>query len=207
MARRPLLLLACVLAGGPALAQSDDGMEARLREALRSATIQQRALEDDNARLRAETTQARKDLDVLRQDLAAAKAEAGKKVAPEVIDRLEDEFNAKLSHQNDALARLGESLDKWQAAYQEAANLARAKEAARARLETANGQLTDRAQTCEMKNAALYRVGQEILDRYAAVDMGDILARKEPFLGFATVQMQNLVQDYQDKLLDQRIQK
>src|SRR5262249_27535298 len=114
------------------------------------------------------------------------------------------EFNRRLAEQNDAIAKLGDTLEKWKAGYNEAVTVARAKEAERLKLAQEAAKLSQRATGCETKNAELFKVGNEILDRYAAVGFGDVVAIREPFLRLKRAELQNLVQDYQDKLLDQK---
>jgi hypothetical protein len=57
----------------------------------------------------------------------------------------------------------------------------------------------------EAKNLALYQLGDEILARYGKAGLGDALGAKEPFVGFSRVKLENLVQDYKNKLRDQVI--
>lgn len=55
------------------------------------------------------------------------------------------------------------------------------------------------------RNAELYQIASEILDRYAGVGIGESLARREPFVQAARVDLQNRVQDYEDRLRAARI--
>lgn len=55
------------------------------------------------------------------------------------------------------------------------------------------------------RNAELYAIASEILDRYAGVGIGESLARREPFVQAARVDLQNRVQDYEDRLRAARI--
>ena len=57
----------------------------------------------------------------------------------------------------------------------------------------------------ERKNAELFKLGNEILTRYEKFGLGDALAAREPFTGLARVKLENLVQDYQDKIADQKV--
>lgn len=194
---RFLIAAACLsmpLWGGTAWA--DEATEARLREALRTAISQQRASEDERTRLTARAAEQEKQIQALKAD-AEGKVQA--------LERMEAEFNRILAQKGAAIADLNVSLGKWKTAQQEAAELARAKEAARVQLAALGARLTERAEACETKNAELFSVGNEILDRFASQDLGDVLAGKEPFLGLKRVELQNLVQDYQDKLLDQKL--
>lgn len=55
------------------------------------------------------------------------------------------------------------------------------------------------------RNAELYQIASDILDRYAGVGIGEALVRREPFVQAARVDLQNRVQDYEDRLRAARI--
>jgi hypothetical protein len=56
----------------------------------------------------------------------------------------------------------------------------------------------------ETKNAELFKIGNEILNRYEKYSLGEALLAKEPFTGITRVKLETLVQDYQDKISDQK---
>lgn len=178
----------------------------RLREALRRTTTQLRSLEDRQAELQARASESEQRAATLQAKLEAANAEVN--TLTEKLDKSQERLVSAGSHisaQNDAITRLDESLAKWRKAYDEAVNVARAKETERARLATELAAFTERATTCEAKNVELFKIGNEILERYKEVGFGDVLARHEPFIGLKRVELQNLVQDYRDELLDQKV--
>jgi hypothetical protein len=214
-----VLVLAATSGRGHA-AESDT--ETRLREALRASITQVRSLEDERAALLARQAEADKRLDALRQEVEALNRQLAERPQgartperPARDDRIVAlnaqyeqavaEFNRRLVAQNDAIAKQGETLEKWKAAYNEAAGLARSREAERAKLAEQVTGLDQRAGACVAKNLELFNVASDILGRYAAMDLGDVLAAREPFIGLKRVELQNLVQDYQDKLLDQKV--
>lgn len=202
-------LLATGLPAGPAAASDT---EQQLRDALRAATLQQRVLEDERAGLNARLAQYEAMIEALQAQLSG-------QVDPTALSSLESDFNQRLAGKNETIGKLGDRLeqlrdtiaqltdnrDKWKAAYEEAADVARAKEAARAELAGHNTTLSEQVSDCRARNMALFEVGSEILDRYADMDLGDALAAREPFIGFKRVELQNLVQEYLDKLLDQQV--
>lgn len=55
-------------------------------------------------------------------------------------------------------------------------------------------------QTCIVRNQALQTLGQELLQRWSGKGLGETLVAKEPFLRLNQVELENLVQGYQDKL-------
>lgn len=187
------------VSGMSALADSDT--ETRLRDALRSAIEQQRSLEDERATFLAKQSESDKQIEALKAQLdALSKAPKKPDTAPEMAA-----LTQRVSQQGAEIAQLNQTLDKWKAAYNDAVAVARAKEAERAKLATDDAALSKRATGCETRNAALYKVGSEILDRLQKVSLGDVIAQDEPFTGIKRVELQNLVQDEQDKLLDQKV--
>lgn len=200
----PVAVILAMSIVGAAVAADDTEM--RLRDALRQAITQQRSMEDELVRLRAKSAETEKIVAALRAQVPANGEKSAQPVPDKaVLDRMEAEFNRRLAAQNDALAKAGETLGKWKAAYQDAANMARSKESERAQLAAQLEGLTQRATTCEAKNAALFNVGKEILERLKNVSVADAISAHEPFVGLKSVEMQNLAQEAEDKLLDQKV--
>ena len=56
----------------------------------------------------------------------------------------------------------------------------------------------------QAKNVGLFLVANEILSRYGDFSFGSALKNKEPFVGSTRARLETLVQDYRDKILDQR---
>lgn len=187
---------------GPATARSAESQgEARLREALRSATAQMRALEDERARWHATDTEQKKEIESLKAQLAAARSKARREQAPP------PELTRRLEEQAEANQKLTATLAERQAAAREAAETARSKDEQSARLTAQVSLLTDRAAACEEKNARLYQLTREFVQRFEKEGIGDaLLGTLEPFLGLRRVQLENFSQDFQDKLLEQKVQ-
>jgi hypothetical protein len=51
----------------------------------------------------------------------------------------------------------------------------------------------------------MFKVGSEILTRFEKFGLGTAITAREPFIGLTRVKLQNLMQDYADKLADQKI--
>ncbi len=186
------LVLATAVCCGEAHADAETD---RLREALRSATAQTRALEDQQAASRTQLANAEKDKAALKAQVDAARAET-KKVQQEQREAV-DQFNQRLTERD-------ETLEKWKSAYEEAANVARAKDAERAKFEGEATTYQASTKSCLAKNTQLMKVGRELLHRYEALNFGDVLVAREPLIGEQRVHIQNLLQDYDDKFLDQK---
>jgi chromosome segregation ATPase len=64
--------------------------------------------------------------------------------------------------------------------------------------------LTGRIAQCEKDNVALYRTGIEMLDRWRDRSLGERVAQAEPFTQVGRVKLENLVENYRDRL-DERV--
>jgi len=175
-----------------ATSYADNNSETKLREALRNTMLQLRTAQNERATLQA--TQAENDARI--------------KTLSAQVDKLTKEASnaEKASNEQEAqLSKFKDAVQNWQAAYKQAVDLANSKEDARAKATSENILLKRRVDDQKTKNQAMYRTANEILTRYERFGLGDALAAKEPFVGLTRVRLENLVQDYQDKLLDERI--
>lgn len=204
------LIGALALLVPPAAAQTD--LETRLRDALRSATAQVRALEDERTALLAKQSQLESELKTLKEQGAPASADAAvaaqyEKVFQEreqAYKAAVDEFNSRLQEERDQLLQMQESAQKWKGAFDEATARLKAGANEREALQRQVADAGSQVERCQTQNQALFQVGNEILDRYRDVGVTDVIATREPFLGLKRVELENLVQDYDDRLLDNR---
>jgi chromosome segregation ATPase len=195
------LLLLLTLSFTKAADQADPTV--RLRDMLRTTILQLRQSQADNATLQAaQAESAAKQKDLNDKLEAITKQTAADK---EAADKTIDDLKAHLADQDTQIAQLKDTLTKWQDGYRKAADIANAKEAERAKLATQVILLQRKVDDREAKNAELFRIGNDILTRYERFGLGTALAAREPFVGITRVKLENQVQDYQDKLLDQKI--
>jgi DNA repair exonuclease SbcCD ATPase subunit len=177
--------------------------EQKMRETIRNTMIQ---LRDANAKLatvqaaQAEAEEKVKELQGQLEELTK-KSSAEKKAANETIDDLKTKLAASELQVN----HLTESLGKWKLGYAKLADYAKATEGKRAEIASKIILLDRRIADQQLKNAEMYRLGNEVLDRYAQFGLGTAFSAREPFVGVTKVKFQNLVQDYQNKLTDQTI--
>lgn len=189
----------------PAFAAPEEAnaVEAKLRESLKSTMLQLRTEQTERATLQAAQTASEakiKELTAKVETLtknAARDQEASKKSIEELTTR-----STSLSAQ---LANLTETLDKWKAGYAKAVEVARAKEAERAKLADENSVLKAQIRDHKASNLALFKLGNEILTRYEKFSVGEALAAREPFTGVTRARLETYVQDSRDKLQDERI--
>lgn len=207
---KPICFLVAALAfstiGSYAQEAEDPAMAVlkRMRESLRTTMIQQQKTEAERAALQAEKI-----------DLEAKNAELTKKLAALVKQSASDrtaaektitDLKEKGSEQETEIKQLDESLAKWKIGYLKMEEVAKGKEAERAKLADKVVILERRVAEYHRKNDELFKTGSEVLTRYEAFGLGSALAAREPFTRLTRVKLEGLVQDYKDKLTDQKIQ-
>jgi len=163
-----------------------------MRETLRNTMLQLRTAQNERAALQASQAEAEEKLkkltaevESLRKDTAAA--------------------NKTVTDQQAQLAKFKEALQNWETAYKQATDVASSKEAARAKLADEVIVLQRHVADQRTKNTALFQTANEILTRYERFGLGEALTAKEPFVGVTRVKLETLVQDYEDKIADERI--
>jgi len=185
---------------------AEDGqaaVEAKLRDSLRSTMLQLRTAEGEKLALQAAKTEAEGKITKLSAELdKLTKQASAEKIA---ADKAMSETRKKLAAAEEESGRLRESLGKWQAGYSQLAEAAKAKEGERARLANQAAMLDRKVADQRARNAALFKLANEVLSRYEKFGLGDALKAREPFTGIARAKLQGLVQDYEDKLEEQRI--
>jgi hypothetical protein len=196
--RARILLATALLLPFPGRAETPT--EARLREALRSATNQLRAAEDERAAAKAREAALQKELDALKAQPRPAPAPVPKSNPKDVA-----ELKKKVEKLTEAAERGERELLQCQAASRESAEALRARESERVRTGSEAALLREQLAAAEAKNEQLYRVGKDIIEWLRGQGVGAAMAAREPFLGLKRVQLENIAQDQEDKLLEHRI--
>ena len=213
MTKKLVFLLIMLSIFTPRVCSADDrpqSAESRLRSALRDTMLQLRDAQNQAVTLQAAQAQNDKDKADLQAKVDALTAQL-KSVSDQAAadkqdsDKAISDLKAQVADQTGQIGRLTDGVKQWKDAYNQAAQLATEKEAARAQIAMQAALLQRTVDDREAKNLALYQLGKEILTRYEQFGLGDAIAAKEPFTGMAKVKLENLVQDYKNKLLDQAI--
>lgn len=188
-----IIIPALLFAGN---ANADD---ARTRETLRNLTIRLRSAETERNNLLSEKAQFEQEKKTLTEKGDALIKQAT--IDKETIATL----TTKTADQEAALAQAKEALQKWKSGYEQVAAAEQKEKADRDKLVAEVVLLKRKLADREAKNRELYKLSNEILARYEKFGLGDALAAREPFTGITRVKLENLVQDYSDKIADQRI--
>lgn len=204
----PLLLL--FLFTQPLHAAEEVDPTVKLREQLRAVMLQLRTSQTDAANALAEKAIAEKkaedqatkiaDLDKRHATLVKQNS-ADKAASEEAIAKL----NNRVAEREKRIGQFEKALEEWKAGYQKAAAIARTKEDERAAL--ASEVIVNKRSIADLqsKNITLFSTANEILDRYESYALGKAISAREPFIGTTRVKIENQVQGYKDKILDNRI--
>ena len=206
--KRVLILVSFSL--HPLSAAEEVDPSVKLREQLRATLLQLRTAQTDSANALAAQTAADAQNKLLadksgtlekRIETLAKEKNTEKVAAEESIATLSD----KLAEREKRIVLFTEALEKWKAGYEKAAEIARTKEGERSQLAaeivTHKRTIADR----ETKNISLFNTSLEILDRYEGYALGKALGAREPFIGKTRVKVENDVQGYKDKIIQNRI--
>ncbi|MBU6171803.1 MAG: phage major capsid protein [Verrucomicrobia bacterium] len=191
-------------------AAEDADPSVKLREQLRSTMLQLRTsqVEAANAQaLQAAAEAKSKELEAKIADLEKRNAAMAKQANAEKIAAEESiaTLNNKLADRDKRIIQLNEALAKWKDGYNKAAAVARTKEEERAQLASEAIVLKRTVADRETKNIALFNTSNEILERFENYALGKAITAREPFIGTTRVKVENLVEGYKDRIIDNRI--
>lgn len=201
-----ILAVAVLATALPARAQQaaqPSAAEAKLREGLRNTMLQLRTMQGERDQLIVEKTTLEGEKTALTEKLdeLTKQAAANQDAATKTIAAQKDQIALR----DQEVAALKAELAKWQADHKRITDVANTKEAQRAKFAEQAMLLQRRVDDQSTKNAAMYKVGNEVLRRYEKFVLGDALAAREPFTGIARVKFETLSQEFQDQLDDARV--
>lgn len=170
----------------PREAKGDSAAVLKLQALVKSLTGERDAAQADAAKLSQE-------IDRLKKEKLAAQA-------------AKDELSGALAAQRSAAGDVKQRLDRSQAALQDWQDKHRQLSQTQAdltkQLNVSRGKQRDveqHLQECARRNVKLYQAASELLERYQNRGTLTALVGDEPLLQFDKVEMESLVQDYQDK--------
>lgn len=219
MRAAPIALAISLLGPAPALAQTQSGAKkadagiARQAEAIRNLQASQTQLKAENDKLLADKTAADNARAALEKQIATdrdriqaqSRRQAGEKEA--TIARLERELAQARKEAADTGERLKEADGQRQAESmrtQQAQARIKEQEALLAQGATDSRDLAGRLTACRGNNIALSGITSDLLTAIERGGYGDALVGTEPFSGYKRVRVEALLQEYRDKVDDQR---
>ena len=199
------LALLLGMAGMATHADASDKKASREREALRRAQQQLSQVQGQLDATEQEKTKLTADLE---QAQASSKAEAEKAA------RLQHGLGAskqqlasvtrELAQVKEKLATTSQQLSDTKKTLAETTLALQQTRAEKRDLEAIKTRNERDIASCEHKNVALYEVGRSLMDRFEHKSCGETLAEKEPFTGLRKVETENLMEEYRDRLDEQK---
>ncbi len=206
------LLLLCSVAVGSVQANPDK-KASREREALRRAQMQLQqtqgqlaTLEAEKAKLGSERDQALKESKAtqakvrkLNLSLAEEKQQAAQWLKD--LETHKQDLAATQTRLADTEAKLAEAAKTLAQTRQTLAQT----EADKRQLEGVKSRQEREIASCESNNLKLYQTGRDLMTRFEQKSCNEILAQKEPLFGLKRVEIENLLEEYRDKLDEQKL--
>jgi chromosome segregation ATPase len=215
------LTMLALFASTTSFAQQDQE-DKRAKEALRRLQLQQREFNEEKSKLAEEKASLEKELAgktkelkelqarIGRVESGSRKTETGLKAKSMELDRKNAELEAlavRLAQEQEKNHGLTVELVKRVEEIEQKdsdRNLLASQVRVQREIVGRQAQMID---ACEEKNLALYQVSNELLERYRNKGVLAALKQAEPFTGIAKVRMENLWQEYRDKLDTQKVEK
>ena len=216
-----LVILVCTLGmAGNASAAGDDKKE---RDAQRKLRLMMQSMEQEKATLESEKNSLSEQVKSLNKQIGDLKnnsvSVARKKdvrvgeVEKELLSVKEENLSlstklqAAQSSLEDVKVKSSESLQNSQKDLQISVDQG---EVCKNKLQESKSNVSRQSQLiemCEKKNMALYEMNVDILDRYKNKGVLSALLQAEPFTQIKNVEMENILQEYKEKLESQKMEK
>lgn len=184
-------LLTQTVQAAPREAGKNDGAVLKLQAMVKTLTGERDAAKAEFARLEAEVEQLKKN----HSQAVAAKEQLGSELSAQKNSNGEVRTRLDQTH-----AKLLEAIEKHKQLSQEKNQLGNEL----AQLKTQQESTAQQLSVCGQQNVKLYQSAKELLERYQSKGSLAGLLQDEPLLQFNSVEMETIMQDYQDKLSDGR---
>ena len=175
----------------PRAADGNNKVVIKLQTMVKDITVERDQLKTEKDKLASEIEQLKKEI--------AATAS--------VEDRLSSELAAQKNSNNavsntleQTHAKLLEVIEKYNGLNQANNELS----ATHVNLQNTQKQTETELQSCETKNIKMFESAKELLNSYENKGLMDTLLKSEPILQFKSVEMESIIQEYEDKLIKQK---
>jgi chromosome segregation ATPase len=196
------IAIALLIASPPVFSQAErsGNADARVMQQLQQVTAERAALQAENAKLKEETEKLRKEV----QQVSAAKTSLETRNKALTVNATRGEASGKQAEEQ--LEKTRGQLQELVAKFRETAQTLDDVETDRA---TVKGQLAVHERefrTCVDRNAGLYNLNAEVLDRMENRGFWSNLAQREPFTKLKRVELENLIDDYKYRADELRLE-
>lgn len=200
-----LALLLC-LTGVGFHAEASDKNAGRVREAMRRVQQQLVQAQGQIAALEQEKARLTEDLGKSQAVSKAAEAQAASLQRETKAGKQQQSSQAKeLALVKAESSSIAQQLADTRKSLDEVTRELKLATADKTNLEALKSRNEREISACESKNLALYEVGRSLMERFERKSCGEILAQGDPFIGIKKVETENLLEEYRDKLDDQKL--
>jgi len=198
---RASVLIACALLAGGAQAQTTrqgGDAVARMQAVVQQLTNEKATLQAEKTKLEARVSELESQVKASEDKEKSLSADlARSQAAEQAATRNNEALNSRMDQ---ARSRTDELVAK----FRETATTLQQTERERGELQQQVASTTAELQTCSEHNVALYGVGIEVLDRYESKGFWTVVRQKEPFTQLKRVEIENLAEEYRQRLDDGR---
>lgn len=168
---------------------ADSEAMAKAKFMLRQASAENSQLKSENQKLLADNKALEKQLAELEKKYSklADRSEKAKSAMGNRVDSLNDKLTEVLSSSRETELKLKQTSQEKQQLLNMAATQ------------------TEKMELCISNNHRLYEINQELLGKYENKGIWSVLSQEEPFTGLKQVEIENLVDDYQYRMDDLRV--
>ena len=165
----------------------------KLQALVKEVTTERDLLKTEKDKLASEIEKLKKDKDAA----ALAEERLGAELAAQKSSNASVSSTLEQTH-----AKLLEVIEKYNVLNKAKNELS----ATHVNLENTQKQTESNLQNCEGKNIKLFEAAKEVLNSYENKSVLDSLLKSEPILQFKSVEMETIIQEYEDKLIKQKYQ-
>lgn len=199
-----LLIVASVALAMPT-AYATDKKASKEREAARRVQIMQQQFSQEKATLEKDKSELAEKADELSRQAESAKQSVVQ------LERKRSSLTKELTTAKEESVTLQEKLHKSETAHAELVALHKQEsEKNQKQVGLLQAALSQRGQalgSCETKNSNLYEINRETLEQYRDKGFLDSLVQIDPLISIKSVQVENILEEYRDKLDAQRIER
>lgn len=179
---------------------ANDKDQKKQRQALRRMQQQLSEIQQQRSALDQEKTVLEETLKKTRDETESHKRSAASVAAK--IPRLEKDLDAASTERKELRSQLDEAIKR----NEELSGQRNQLEQDLKNSTTALGKQNDQRKLCEKNNDELYQIGRELVDWYGGKGALNAILEAEPFTQIKRAEMENLLENYRDKIEDQHLE-
>ena len=190
---------ACIFMSAQAQTTRSGSADARVMQQLQQVTA-------EKSKLQAENTDLKHQLDDLKKKLEKTSSEQSTlQQRAKALELAASRESASTQQNNDALEKSRAQLQELVTKFRETAQTLREVETDRNEVKSQLSSRDREFKTCVDRNAGLYFLGEEMLDRLEHKGVWASIRESEPFTQIAKTRLENLVDDYRGRIEELRI--